>query len=393
MQRDAAVGVLDAVLLEDLEAFFLPGAGDPEDRDLLGRVVPELDAGLDHAAGDDVDAGVGDDRHHHGDLVDAGLLQHELGQPAGLAHRRVAADLAVVGGVAAVRADRVEQRQRAAAGADHEPEVAVELGHVAGHAAVVLGVDLLAGELERRRLARLARLLVADAELVQQRLLARPGLVLHVHVRVERDERAILELPERVDLGQRHVVLQEQPREPREDRRQPVQRRAGDPERRDQLLGLPVRERAQRREMRARDVVGVLLGDLLDVDPAHVGEQHHRPLADPVPDDAGVVLVLDRGPRVDQHAARHVAVDLEVQHVLGVARGLVGRVGELHAAGLHPAAGQHLGLDHRRAGDLLGDRSGLLGRLGEAVLGDGDPGLGHDRPGFVFKEAHRGGGG
>ena len=119
-------------------------------------------------------------------------------------------------------ADRVEQRQRAAAGADHQPEVAVELGHVAGHAAVILGVDLLAGELERRRLARLARLLVADAELVQQRLLPRPGLVLHVHVRVERDERAVLELAERVDLRERHVVLEEQPGEPGQDRRQAV---------------------------------------------------------------------------------------------------------------------------------------------------------------------------
>ena len=50
-----------------------------------------------------------------------------------------------------------------------------------------------------------------------------------------------------------------------------------------------------RREVAARDVVRMLLGDLLDVDPAHVGEQHHRALADPVPDDAGVVLVLDGG--------------------------------------------------------------------------------------------------
>ena len=98
----------------------------------------------------------------------------------------------------------------------------------------------------------------------------------------------------------------------------------------------------QRREVAARDVVGVLLGDLLDVDSAHVGEQHHRPLADPVPDDAGVVLVLDRRPRVDQHAARHVAVDLEVEDLLGVALGVLGGVGELDAAGLHPAAGQHL---------------------------------------------------
>ena len=138
VHRDGAVGVLDAVLLEDLEALFLPRAGDAEDRDLLGRVVAQLEAGLDHAAGDDVDPGVGDDRHHHGDLVDARLGEHELGQAARLLDRRVAADLAVVGGLAAVLAHGVEERERAAAGADDEPEVAVELGDVAGDAAVRL---------------------------------------------------------------------------------------------------------------------------------------------------------------------------------------------------------------------------------------------------------------
>src|SRR5205823_2987330 len=137
VHRDASVVVLDAVLLEDLEALVLPRAGDPEYRDLLGRVVAQLEARLDHAAGHDVDPGIGDDRHHHRDLVHARLRQHELGQVLGLRHARVAADLAVVGGPAAVAAHGVEQRQRAAARADHEPEVAVELRHVAGHAAVV----------------------------------------------------------------------------------------------------------------------------------------------------------------------------------------------------------------------------------------------------------------
>jgi hypothetical protein len=75
-----------------------------------------------------------------------------------------------------VGADRVEQRQRATAGPDHQPEVAVELGDVAGHPAMVGGVDLLAGELERRRLAGLAGLLVAHPELGQELALAGPGL-------------------------------------------------------------------------------------------------------------------------------------------------------------------------------------------------------------------------
>ena len=163
-------------------------------------------------------------------LSTPGFWSTSLASPQALVTDRVAADLAVVGRLATVGADGVEQRQRAAAGADHQSEVAVELGHVAGHAAVVLGIDLLARELERRRLAGLAGLLVADAELVQERLLPRAGLVLHVHVGVEGDKRAVLELAERVDLGQRHVVLQEQPRQPGDDRRQPVERRARDPD-------------------------------------------------------------------------------------------------------------------------------------------------------------------
>src|SRR5947209_10898930 len=61
VQRDAPVCVLDAVALEDLESLLLPGAGDAEDRDLLGGIMAELDARLDHAPGDDVHAGVGDD--------------------------------------------------------------------------------------------------------------------------------------------------------------------------------------------------------------------------------------------------------------------------------------------------------------------------------------------
>src|SRR6476469_11032700 len=100
--RDRAVAVLDPVALEDLEALVLPGAGDAEDRDRLARVLAELEAGLDHAAGDDVDPVFGDDYHHHGDLLDAVLFEHLLGEAAGLGDRRIAADLGVIGGLAAL---------------------------------------------------------------------------------------------------------------------------------------------------------------------------------------------------------------------------------------------------------------------------------------------------
>ena len=122
---------------------------------------------------------------------------------------------------------------------------------------------------------------------VEQLLLARAGLVLHLHVRVERDEAAVLELAERVDLGQRHVVLGEQPREPGEDRRDRGSARLPvTPVWAITSLARKSGASIEVREVAAPDVVGVLLGDLLDVDAAHVAEEHHRALADPVPDDA-----------------------------------------------------------------------------------------------------------
>jgi len=84
--------------------------------------------------------------------------------------------------------------------------------------------------------------------------------------------------------------------------------------------------------------------------------------------------LLDLGLRVDQHPDRHVAADLELEDRGSVLGRLVGCVGELHAAGLHPPAGQHLRLDHRRAVDPLGGGAGLVGAGAEPVLGGRDPG-------------------
>ena len=118
--------------------------------------------------------GVGDDRHHHRDLLHAVLLQDLLGEPAGLGDGGVAADLGVVGGPAALGADRVGERERAAAGADHQAEVAVEAGVLAlDHAAVVGGVDGLDIGLEGAGLVWLAQVVAGDAEVVEEGLLAR----------------------------------------------------------------------------------------------------------------------------------------------------------------------------------------------------------------------------
>src|SRR5262249_46271431 len=160
------------------------------------------EAGFDHAAGDDVDAGVGDDRHHHRDLLDAVLFQHLLGEATGLGDGGVAADLRVVGGPAALVADRVGQGQRAAAGADHEAKVAGDAVVLALDPAAVVGaVDRGAVALEVGGLVGLAGVVLGDPKLfAQQPLLPADRLVLHLHVGVEGDEAAVGQLRQRVDL-------------------------------------------------------------------------------------------------------------------------------------------------------------------------------------------------
>jgi hypothetical protein len=130
------------------------------------------------------------------------------------------------------------------------------------------------------------------------------------------------------------------------------------------------------------------LRDLLDVDAAHVGEDERRLLGRAVVDDPGVVLLLDLRHRVDQHAARHVAVDLELEDLAGVGLGFLGGVGELHAAGLHTAARQDLGLDDYGTADLAGDLLCFLCAGGETVLRERDSLTGEDASGFVFVEPH-----
>ena len=150
-------------------------------------------------------------------------------------------------------------------------------------------------------------------------LVAPDRLVLHLHVGVEGDEGAVGEAGERVDLGEGHVVVALQLGEAGEHRSGAGELAAGQAAgRRDDLLRAEVRNGVEVGEVPAADVIGVLLGDLLDVDPAHVGEEHHRALGAAVPEHGGVVLLLDLGLRVDQDADRHVAVDLELEDLCGV---------------------------------------------------------------------------
>ena len=124
--------------------------------------------------------------------------------------------------------------------------------------------------------------------------------------------------------------------------------------------------------MLLRDVVRVLLGDLLDVDAAHVAEDHDRLLGERVVRHAEVVLLRDRRLRLDGDADGELVADRQLQDLGGGARGLFRRIGELHAAGLHAPAGEHLRLEDDGRVQFSRELPGLLGRARGAAVGQRD---------------------
>ena len=136
-------------------------------------------------------------------------------------------------------------------------------------------------------------------------------------------------------------------------------------------------------------------GHLLDVDAAGLAGHDHRAAAAAVDHDAQIELALGLDLLLDQHplddaplGAGLVGDQAHADDLAGGVLGLGGRVGQLDAAALAAAAGVDLGLDHHRHAQLLGDLAGLLGRGGDAPLGDGHAELGHDLLGLVLVDLH-----
>ena len=142
---------------------------------------------------------------------------------------------------------------------------------------------------------------------------------------------------------------------------------------------------------RARDVLGMRLRDLLDVDAAHVAEDH-APAASRRPSQVTAAKYsCATGARCSTSTPRGFWPLISSARM--ASRALRGRrriVGELDAAGLHAAAGQHLRLEHHGAADLgrgvarLGGRTSPRGPFSSGIAVPGEQGLR-----FVLVEPHR----
>ena len=159
-----------------------------------------------------------------------------------------------------------------------------------------------------------------------------------------------------------------------------------------ELAGLEVEEAEHRVRVVADDRLGMVHGDLLDLDAALGGAHQQDPARRAVQDGRHVVLGGDVGGRGDEHLAHRDALDVHPDDRRGDPLGLVGRGGQLHATGLAATADEDLGLDDHglvaRQQDPLRCGPCLGRRMGHFPAGNGQT-LGHEQGlGVGFLDLH-----
>ena len=262
-----------------------------------------------------------------------------------------------------------------------------EPGAVREHADVPVELHVRDALLPRERLDRVGGGRVAPLRDVR---MAEEAAVVDRELRVERLHLALRRHDQRVDLAEHRVELDERAIELLDDRRDllllggVLDAAAVDEPPRDPRL-----EALERVDVEPDERVRVLLRDLLDLDAALRREHEERLLRAAVEGDGEVVLALDVRRLLDPERADDVAVDVEAEDVARLRLGVGGIVGELDAAGLAAAAGQHLRLDDDGAAELLGRLARLLGRGGEPSVGDRDPDAPEEILALVLVEVHR----
>ena len=150
----------------------------------------------------------------------------------------------------------------------------------------------------------------------------------------------------------------------------------------------PGLEALERVDVQAHERVGIVRGDLFDLDAALRREHEQRLLGAAIEGDREVVLLRDLGRALDPDLLDDVAANVEADDLLRLLLRVRRIVGELHAAGLAAAAREHLSLDDDRAADLLRGLPGLLRRRRETPLGDGDPEPLEELLALVLVEVH-----
>ncbi|CCH78022.1 Predicted hydrolase or acyltransferase (modular protein) [Nostocoides japonicum T1-X7] len=367
-------------LAQDPAALVDVVAVEPDD-ERLGRLVTDRLEGADDAVGDGVTGGdaTEDVDEHRLDLWvaedDVQPVGHHLGA-------RAAADVEEVRRLAADRltgvGDDVEGRHDEAGAVADDADVAVELD--------VVEPLLLGGGLQGVRRGG-----VLECRVVR---VAEVGVAVEGHLAVEGDDVAALGLDEGVDLDERRVLTGIHVPESLQDRNDLAGRLGVEAGGVDDLLGLRGVDAGVGVDVDAGQRLGPLDGELLDLHAALLAAHREVGAVGAVEEEGEVVLLGDRGALGDHHPVDRVALDVHAEDLAGELLGLLGALGDLHAAGLAAATCLDLGLDDGDPAalrtDRLGSGPGLGGCLGDGSGEHGDPVLLEDVSGLVLVEIHGG---
>src|SRR5690606_19031033 len=332
-----------------------------------------------HAFGDDVAA------HDAPEDVDQDRLDVRVGEDDlecldDAVGGRAAADVEEVRRLAAVELDDVHRRHGEAGAVHHAADVTVEL-------------DVVEAEASRLQLYRVLLALVAERLDV---LVPEQGVLVEIHLGIERQELAVAGDHERIDLDQAGVEAGEG----LVDAAQELDRGAD-------LLALEAQPeceatRVERLQARHRidrdgeDLFGRLCRDLFDLDAA-LGRGHQRDAAGrPVHQHAEVQLACDVAPLLDIDAADLLPLgtglvrdEVHADHRLGSLAHLFDRFDHLDAAALAASACVDLRLDDPdRPVELFRLLHGLFGSVGDAAARHRHPELGEQGLALILVNVH-----
>ncbi len=194
------------------------------------------------------------------------------------------------------------------------------------------------------------------------------GVVVEVHLGVERQQVAAGGDHERIDFDQRGIGGDERVVQRRHQLDRLVDLRAVEADRKADLPRLERHQPDARLDEDLDDLLRRRGGDLLDVHAAGSARHHHRLAGGAIEHEAQIQLArhlqtfLDEDTRHDApFRAGLMRDERHAEHLAGDALGLVGRSRELHAAALAAAAGVNLRLDDD---ELAAEAACDLARLG-----------------------------
>ncbi len=376
--------MLDTVLREKPGRLFLPCTGDAEHGDGGRGVLPCVKATFDDPPGDDIGAGVVYHIHDDGDAFDAGRGEEESGELRDLADARVAADLAVVGGFAAVRADGIEGCQAGATTTNQQAKGAIEFDDAARDTAVIRAVDAFGGLFEEGGLAEVAGGRI-EPEVPEEGLLSEESVVVEFHVAIECEPASIGGFHERVDFGEEEVVFHEGAVETADDDGEVDEILAGNAEFAEGILDEEVLGWEKGGEVMPHDRAR---GRFFDIDTAGGRDDDDGEAGCVIEGDADVELALEGHAFFGQDAERARAGEVGGGNRAGDERCFGGSIGEADGAGFHPAARERLGLQDNGATEPACGELRLAWLIEEQAAGHLDFVMAEDVLGFVFEEVH-----